>query len=458
MFRGLPEREVVRVWQYQWLDRTKLVTEGGEPIEVIYPGRVNDGLGADFCDAVIATGRGLVKGDIEIHVRSSSWREHGHHRDSAYNRVILHVVMWHNEKAATYLQNGGGVPVLALHKYVKSSLGRQLDLSSFPAPVSVPCTGVARLLTADRVAEFLDSAGEARFRGKAAKFETDLASLGAGQTLYQGMMGALGYSRNKLPFLELARRLPLHTLESMARDAISNEEYLDRQQALLLGTAGLLPSQRFNECRGTWPGGLRIGNLESLRASLSHSRVMSVRDWHLFRVRPGNSPERRLIAMSYLLTRYRKEGMLKGLVDLIKEVPVSRGYNWLEKGLVAGNYSWQQPSYGSIPTSRWKSQALFGPGRALEIIVNVLLPFTFTWGRLASCPELMGKTLSLYRQCPKRSENSIERHMLRQFGLSRGLVSSAQRQQGLIHIYRTLCTEGRCSDCSLSQLEAGDHV
>jgi len=89
---SLRERDVVRIWQHQLLDGTRLATEDGEPIRVVYPGRMNDDRGADFRDAVIATSRGLVKGDIEVHVTSSGWREHGHHNNTIYNRVILHVV------------------------------------------------------------------------------------------------------------------------------------------------------------------------------------------------------------------------------------------------------------------------------------------------------------------------------------------------------------------------------
>ena len=95
MINNLPESQIIKIWQHQLLDRTELATEGGEPIEIIYPGRINDDQGADFRDAVIATSRGLIKGDIEVHIKSSGWQAHRHHCDPVYNRVILHVVMWH---------------------------------------------------------------------------------------------------------------------------------------------------------------------------------------------------------------------------------------------------------------------------------------------------------------------------------------------------------------------------
>ena len=102
---SLPESQIIKIWQHQLLDSTELATEGGEPIKIIYPGRINDGRGADFRDAVITTNRGLLKRDIEVHVKTSAWRAHRHHHDPVYNRVILHMV-WHDTKATTNLRNG----------------------------------------------------------------------------------------------------------------------------------------------------------------------------------------------------------------------------------------------------------------------------------------------------------------------------------------------------------------
>jgi len=41
--------------------------------------------------------------------------------------------------------------------------------------------------------------------------------------------------------------------------------------------------------------------------------------------------------------------------------------------------------------------------------------------------------------------------MKNQLGLDSRLVNSAQRQQGLIHIYNSLCTQGRCDSCPLGK-------
>ena len=452
------ESQVVKMWQHQLLNGTELVTEAGEPIKIIYPGRINDGRGADFRDAVIATDRGLIKGDIEVHVKSSGWRAHRHHLDMAYNRVILHVVMWHDAKATTNLQNGKDAPILALHKYIKDSVSQWADGIELPTSLNVPCLKAAERLTTEAMAEFLDSAGEERFFTKVARLQVDLSQMGAGQCLYQGIMGALGYSKNKLPFLELARRLPLQVLESVAQNEKSDEEYLTRQQVLLLGTAGLLPWQRPNRCQENKLDDQWIDKLERLWTSSGHTEVMSSDDWQLFKVRPNNSPIRRIVAMSYLILRYQKMGIVDGAVNMVKEASLSQGYSGLEKGLLVTTNSYWADHFDFGVSSRVRSQTLLGSQRVADIAVNVLLPFIVAWSRLTSQSELEKKSLTLYHHYPRLAVNTVERHMRGQLGLSSRLVSSAQRQQGLIHIYKTRCSQGRCNCCRLGQFETGNHI
>ncbi len=451
MINNLPESQIIKIWQHLLLNGTELTAEDGKVIRIIYPGRVNDDQGADFRDAVIDTTQGVIRGDIEVHVKSSGWRAHQHHHDPVYNRVILHVVMWHDSKGATSLQNGKVVPILALDKYLKAPISQRGGLN-------VPCLKAAGGLTTGIITEFLDNAGEERFLAKAARFQADLAQTEASQSLYQGIMGALGYAKNKLPFLELARRLPLQLLESMTQGKRADEEYLAQQQALLLGTAGLLPSQRPSRHQGIRLDDKWVDKLERLWASSRHTEAMSVNAWHLFKVRPNNSPIRRLVAMSYLVLRYRGRGMVEELVNMVREVPVSQGYHWLERELVVTTNGYWANHFDFGLGKRIRSPTLLGSRRAGDIAVNVVLPFTVAWSKVTSQPELEGKAFDLYRHYPRLATNSVERHMRGQLGLSSRVVNSAQRQQGLIHIYNTLCTQGRCNSCPLSQLEASHHI
>jgi len=442
------ESLIVKMWQHRLLDRTELVTEDGEPISVIYPGRINDDRGADFLGAVISTRQGLRKGDIEVHIKSSDWRAHRHHQDPNYNRVILHVVMWRGSEVTTHLQDGGEASILALHKYIKTPYIQWDSLAYSPARFNIHCPKAVGSLKTGIVAEFLDSVGKERFLAKADRFKASLAQMTPSQSLYQGIMSALGYVKNKLPCLELARRLPLQALESLNQDELSDEDYLARQQARLLGTAGLLPSQRSGWYLGDsaaddgW-----VEKLENLWVSFRHNGVMSVSDWHLFKVRPNNFPVRRLVAMSYLALRYREQGIFEGLVNRIREAPINKGHYELEKALLVTTNGYWASHLALGYSSRIGIPTLLGGRRAADIVVNVLLPFTFAWSRFTSQSELARKAFELYCHYPRLEINAVERHMSHQLGLNSDLVSSAQRQQGLIQIYNTLCSQGKCYCC-----------
>jgi len=123
------EKQAVLIWQ-QAVGR-ELTSSEDEIFSVIYPGRTNGDNGPDFRDAVIANKFHLMKGDVEVHVKSSDWYSHKHHADAEYNNVILHVVTWHDCNSATLLQNGKPVPVLCLAK--------ALQHQAYLLPYQLPC-------------------------------------------------------------------------------------------------------------------------------------------------------------------------------------------------------------------------------------------------------------------------------------------------------------------------------
>ncbi len=433
----LSERYIAGIWQRGMLCGRQLMTEDGKRVEVIYPGRQNDGRGADFRDAVITTDDGKLKGDVEIHVRSSGWKEHGHNNNTAYNSVVLHVVMLDNAGRPTILQDGNTVPVISLERYADILIKNKPGGGPDRGDMNLPCRECLRRQSKDTVLEFIERSGEKRFIEKVTTLEKDIVEAGAGEVLYREIMGALGYSRNKDPFMELARRLPLRVLESPTVDRISDEDYLNYCQALLLGTSGLVSGCNRIKYSDCIPSGIRIKKTGGIHTINPCSEPMSADDWCLFKVRPNNSPVRRLIAMSYLLVRYREKGLLGGLLGLVEEILENGGCRELEKGLQVD---------------------FLGGGRAADITVNVLLPISLAWSRQMASPGLGKSVIGLFLRYPKTATNSVEKHLSGQLGLDKSIVNTAAKQQGLIHIYKTLCTQGKCRECRLGDFEVGDHI
>jgi hypothetical protein len=443
----LKEKDVVGIWQHLLQNENMLLTEAGEAVKVLYPGRLNDDRGADYRDAVIATERGRTRGDIEIHVRTGDWEAHGHHKDPAYNSVVLHVVMWPDTRMMTLLCSGNQVPVLALHKHLKAppGLAEELCQDFTSRTAMMPCRFTVRRLPQDSVTKILEHAGEARFVAKAVHYQAEVVREGAAQALYAGVMEALGYSRNKLPFRELSRRVLLSTLEDTVCREHFGEECLARLQALLYGNAGLLPSQRPVGFQGSRDDAW-VRALERIWSNTRNRDIMASADWHLFKVIPANSPIRRIAAMSYLVLKFGRRGMMQVMLDRLERTG-SDGILSLERNVtVTGDGCWS--SHLDLCSRMYlRTPPLIGSGRARAIVVNAVLPFLYAWGRWSSQADLMKRARQLFRLYPKLASNSMERHMKSQLGLSDAMLDSAIRQQGLLAIYKNLCTEGRCGDC-----------
>lgn len=448
---NFPESQVVRLCQEKLPGRTDLFTEDGGPVRIIYPGRLNDDRGADLRDAVITTENGPLTGDIEVHVRSSGWWAHGHHEDPVYNRVVLHVVFWHDVAQPVFLQNGRRIPTLSLNRFVTAPIRLSRKGKAVAGGWPAPCRRAGRPLSVDRRGEVMDQAGDQRFVAAAAGFGATLSESEASQALYCGILRALGYARNKHPMVELAARMPLKRLEAALPTTLPDDEWLAGCQALLMGTAGLLPSQRPGQGRESRTSGGWVAKLEDKWKSCGETAIMSMGKWQSFKVRPGNLPMRRLAAMSYLMRRYRREGLLAGLMRLFDDCPHESPHGLESALVVSAEGPWVAEIDFGLP-ARWDAPALLGRDRAADIIINVLLPFAFSRGNTESRPDLTAKARNAYCAYPRLAENTLERHMRVQTGINRYLINSARRQQGLLHIFKTLCSRGRCGECELGLL------
>jgi len=330
------------------------------------------------------------------------------------------------------LQNGRTVPTLSLQRCLSGSLLAVRYWSSLNMMPAEPCYDALCRLGDDEMGRLLDEAGDERFRLKASRFAASLSQEPPSQVLYQGIMEALGYTRNKEPFQELARRLPLAILESVCRDK-GYQERVALLRALLLSMAGLLP-------RGD-------ARMEWVWRCLGDREPLSLSRWHLFRVRPENHPARRITGAAHLLARFGDEGIFEGVLRLVGESRCDIGR--LEAGFMVAGEGCRSPG----------RRALIGQSRAREIVVNIALPFAFAWASDNYEASLAETALWLYRIYPKSGENEITRGLVKLMGSkASALVDSARRQQGLIHLDNTFCRPRRCDICPLSRRLASASV
>ena len=209
------ERHVQAIWYDGTLRPSSLHTTQGEPVEVLDPGEWNREAGPDFRHAAIKVGDRLMNGDVEIHLRPSDWRAHGHAQNPAYADVIAHVT-WFGDASADHAR--ATLPPACVSICLGDALRNcpvfsplEIDLAAYPyarlPTTQRPC---AARFAGDWVAAeaLLREAGRRRLTLKAQHMAARFRETGRVQALYEALFAALGYKHNTFPFREVAQALP----------------------------------------------------------------------------------------------------------------------------------------------------------------------------------------------------------------------------------------------------------
>ena len=388
----IPERLLARLWQTR-AQRRSLSTADGRRVRVLYPGRRNGGPGPDFKDAMIQVEEEPPqRGDVEVHLTDSGWKEHGHHEDPNYNNVMLHVVMRQKSKRATERQDGREVPVTSLPVQDRET----------QAPLELPLLRKWRSLDKADLILLVEEAGERRFRKRSNCYLGELLGEDADELLYRGIMESLGYSRNRDAFFKLSRLVPWRRL-CLAGEGLSGAQRVLEVRRLLKTTAGLEDGERM-----AW-------------IALVGER-MDRGEWRFAGVRPGNQPLPRIEGAAALAARFLDTGLVQGLRPAVAE----DGPGPLVRALTASE----------------EGRTLIGKSRALDIAVNHVLPFFHAWSVLVEGGSLAEDALRLYRKAPRLADNEMTREMASLLKVERRLLKGAMAQQGLIQMYREMLTVG----------------
>lgn len=430
------ERELHQLWRDRKVKAVPLHAAPGGGLQIVFPGWANPGQGPDFKGALLRTPEGAtLKGDVEIHVDSRGWCGHGHHRDPAYQNVVLHAVWKTNGAERTHTIHGREVAVAVLEP-AKVRPRR---------PDARPCAGGEGQRDLDRLGRLLDCLGDRRFFEKAAALASCADQAGPDQAIYRGILGALGYSSNAQACAALADRVPLRTLAQRAQEAPPAE----RQavvESLLFGAAGLLPSQRGLACIEDYPG-----ELERRWSAAALGLEPPAPIWRFFQIRPENSPPRRIAAAAGLISAWERSGPLRWLLETEADLPPGSWVAALRQRLLVTHRTYWALHWDFGKESAWRP-TLLGAERAADIVINVVLPFCYGWATQQGARRLAARCLEAYRLHPPLSENRVTRLMTRMLlpDDGRRVIHTARRQQGLIHLSKTRCASLLCAGCSLA--------
>ena len=353
--RPIPEKALARLWQKRAARQREFRTSAGRRVRVLYPGRPGTAAGPDFRDALLEVeGTGLVRGDVELHLRQQDWYAHGHSGDPNYNGVVLHAAL-ETSPRTTDLQNGSRAPVISLASLLEDDDSAGEEAGS-DAPEDGASGGLWPLLErkgwsrpngAEEMGRLLDTAGDARFRARAAVFASLTGEQSADQCLYEGLMEALGYRANRQPFLKLAQRAPWQALAGEALARLPRERGAAVEKRLLeVSGLAAAPGNRKRRPAGLGP-------------------ALAAGEWHTFRVRPSNHPRRRIAGAARLLARFLAASPPAG------EAPLAAA---LAERVAGGKPSALTDAL-AVKDDSAGGPAFIGADRARDMAVNVALPF-----------------------------------------------------------------------------------
>ncbi len=209
---SFPEKLLQQIWLRREFDAPRAVTTDGRPVGVASSGRWNLLGGPDFKDARLMIGDERVHGDVEVHLRAADWLGHGHAKDPAYDRVVLHVVLFPTAELATPGNGGRGIPILCLLPLLYHDLEEYAADAAVAGLADRPSVRIVEALgslTAEARLRLLIDCAETRWRQKVRFARLRLDRVGWEQACHQSALEILGYRYNRVPMLRVATQHPL---------------------------------------------------------------------------------------------------------------------------------------------------------------------------------------------------------------------------------------------------------
>lgn len=408
------------VWKYKLFDTSNLLTTNKEAITIINSGQHNTDAGPDFFNGKIEIASTIWAGNIEIHINSSDWLAHKHQHDKAYNNVVLHVVF--NDDKVIYDAHNNPIPTLELKGLINSELiAKNQYLQS--SKDWVACQNQINTVDKFTINTWLNRLAIERLERKSEEIEFTLQQNKNDweQTFYQYLFKYFGLKVNALPFEQLAINTPLKIAEKHSQ-IISVE-------ALYFGQAGFLEDNIKDEYYLCLQKEYRF-----LKAKFSLQPIDKSL-WKLLRLRPANFPTIRISQLANLLNKETR------LFTKVIEA---------EKVLVV------EKLFKTETSEYWKSHYQFGVlaensstkkvGKTLinSLIINVVVPFLFVYGKQKQDEKLIDKALSFLENV-KPENNSI----ITKWNELKVVSHNAMQSQALLELKNNYCSQKKCLNCNI---------
>lgn len=411
-----------QAWRFRLWGSGRLLTSQGKTIEIVEAGRLNNGAGPDFSDALIKVDDDLWAGAVEIHRHASDWHRHGHDKDRAYDSVVLHVVG--DDDCRIERSDGSEIlqTVMEIDDGFAEMFNSLLHSTSFVLPMCGAALGtIASIFKTD----WLTALAFERLHRKAADVKRLLTAEKGDwmQTVYVTLARGLGFGANADNMERLARCTPFRIL-------LKHSDSRDTVEAILFGQAGLLnistPSDDYER---------QLVSEYRFYAIKYGLRPIERPVWHLGSRSTVNTPYRRIAVLAALVCSRNID--LARLLSPATDIQAMMDYTDVE----LSDYWTHRHAFGRSVSKRMC--ALGKESREL-LIINVLAPLVYARALETNSDELFEKAVALWENLPGE-KNAITRG----FAAHNVKADDAFTSQALIQLHREYCERRRCPDCRL---------
>lgn len=409
------------LWRWRRFQAADLRTTEGQTLEILHPGEYNTHAGPDFFNARLRLGDTLWAGNVEIHLRASEWLAHRHDEDTAYDNVILHVVL-EEDRPIAHARTGRRLATLELRGRIPPKILETYHRLEHER-LWVPCANFLPEVPGIVLHNWLDRLLVERLEEKTASIAQVLAATGNHweETFYRMLAHSFGLKVNAEPFGALAHAVPLLLLAKYRNHALQIE-------ALLFGQAGLLDS----DFADPYPKELAR---EYRHLRHKHALVpLNATHWKFLRLRPANFPTVRLAQFAALMSRS---------VQLFDQMLETRTLQELENLFLAEpNAYWLTHFQFDKPSAPRRKL----PGRDFLhlLVINTIAPFLFHYGKTKGRSDLQQRAFELLEALPPEANTITDN-----WGNLRIPSRNAYQSQALIHLKTRYCDAKRCLECAV---------
>ena len=406
------------VWKHKIFPLKELKTTTGQQVEVIDTGLANTDAGPDFFNAKLKLDGVLWIGNIEIHERSSDWFKHGHHADTGYNSVILHIASEIDTEISR--SNGERIPQIQLicPEAVRTNYKELLETDSYP-----PCYRIIPSLPPFTAHSWMTALQMERFEQKATLLNERLKRCQGNweDAFFITLARNFGFGLNGDAFETWAHRLPFRAVDKHRNDLFQIE-------AIFFGQAGSLEDS---------DGDGYYLRLKKEYTYLQHKFGLIPMDaslWRFLRLRPANFPHIRIAQLACLYHR------AYGLLSRIMETETLQGVRDILKGGTS-EYWLTHYTFGGSSPSRPKTLS----NTSLDLlIINTVVTFLYAYGLHKGNRVLCARAGSFLEEL--KAENNYITRMWEQCGMK---ASNAADSQALIQLKKEYCDKKKCLYCRI---------